>query len=140
MKVRRGGPSPLAVGLLALAVVAGCGQATPSPGAPAVSGQNAQPVLVIASFYPLTVEGRHFRTGVKMVLRAQPREAGLKPVYARAAVGRDGTFTVRLRGYGLDPCTGVTVTVASPGHVRVTVSSHPRACPPVPVPSGNLPS
>ena len=90
---------------------------------------------MIASFFPLTLEGRHFRPGAKVVLRAQPNEAGLKPVYARADVRRDGTFAVRLRGYGLDPCTGVTVTATFQPHKSISVSSRPRGCPPVPVPS-----
>lgn len=137
MKVARAGLSRVAVGLLVLAVVAGCGPGTPATGTPGkgADSQGAHPVLVIASFFPLTVKGRDFRPGTEVVLRAQPREAGLRPVYASAAVGRDGTFAVRLRGYGLDPCTGVTVTAASAGHVRLSVSSHPRGCPPVPVPS-----
>jgi len=90
---------------------------------------------VIASFFPLTMRGRHFQPGAEVTMRAQPDEAGLKPVYARVAAGRDGTFTVRLRGYGLDPCTGVTVTATTPGKARISVSSRPRGCPPVPVPS-----
>ena len=137
MKVSRGGPPSVAVGLLALAMAAGCGQAGPASGTPTrgTSGEGARPVLVIASFFPLTVRGRHFRPGVKVVLRAQPQEAGLKPVYASAAPGRDGTFAVRIRGYGLDPCTGVMVTATLSGHERVSVRSRPRGCPPVPVPS-----
>lgn len=131
MKRSRGGLPLLAAGLLALTAVAGCGQARPVPGGP---GGSAHPVLVIASFFPLTLEGRHFRPGAKVVLRAQPQEAGLKPIYARAVVGPDGTFTVHMRGYGLDPCTGVTVTATSPGPARASASSRPRGCPPVPVP------
>jgi hypothetical protein len=131
MKEAGKGPPPLAVGLLALAALTGCGQGPPASG----TGGTTHPGLVIASFFPLKVEGRHFRPGTKVVLRAQPREAGLKPVYASVAVGHDGTFTVRLHGYGLDPCTGVTVTASVPGHLRVSVSSPQRGCPPVPVPS-----
>ncbi len=129
MKGSKGGPPRVAAGLLALVVLAGCGRGGPATGA-------LRPSLAIASYFPLTIQGRHFRPAERVVLRAQPRQAGLKPVYARSHAQPDGVFIVRLRGYGLDPCTGFTVTATGSMGSRAVVSSSPHGCPPVPAPSG----
>ncbi len=129
MTGRKGGPPRLAAGLLALAVLAGCGRG-------GTAGSAVRPSLTIESYFPLTIEGHHFRPGEMVVLRAQPRQAGLKPAYVRGHVHPDGAFIARLRGYGLDPCTGVTVTATGSDGSRAIVHSPPRGCPPVPAPSG----
>ena len=101
------------------------------------TGVPLRPSLTIASYFPLTIAGHHFRPGENVVLRAHPRQAGLKPVYARKHVPPDGTFTLRLRGYGLDPCTGVTVTATGSKGSWAIVHSSPAGCPPVPPPQAH---
>lgn len=117
----------MAAGLLVLLVLDSCAHS----GSALIA---LRPSLAIASYFPLTIEGHHFPPGENVVLRAQPRQAGLKPVYAREHVPSGGTFIVRLRGYGLDPCTGVTVTATGSKGSRAIVHSLPAGCPPVPSP------
>lgn len=124
----KGGPLYATAGLLIFLALAGCAQGQTASNAVA-------PGLAIASYFPVTIDGHHFRPGEKVVLRAQPHQAGLKPVYARVRVKPDGAFSVQVRGYGLDPCTGFTVTATGSKGSRVIVNSSPHGCPPVPAPS-----
>jgi hypothetical protein len=140
LKGLKGGSPRAAAGLLALVVLAGCGHGGTTGGAAHGGTAIAHPSLTIATYAPLTIDGRHFPPGEMVILRAQPREAGLKPVYARGHVRTDGTFTVRLRGYGLDRCTGFTVTATGPGGSHAILTSPGYGCPPVPAPGGSSPA
>ena len=129
--MKEGGPLRAAAGLLLLLALGSCARGG------GVAGIALRPSLAIASYFPLTIEGHHFRPGENVALRAQPRQAGLKPIYAREHVPPAGTFTVRIRGYGLDRCTGVTVTATGSKGSRAVVHSSPAGCPPVPPPQAH---
>jgi hypothetical protein len=126
----RGGPLRAAAGLLACLAVAGCAHGASVQGASV--GSSHRPSIVIASYFPLTVEGRHFRPDEKIVVEARPHQAGVKPVYVRGHVRSDGAFTVRLHGRGLDRCTGFTITATGSSGNRASIRSAAYACPPVP--------
>lgn len=128
MSGRRGGPQAVIASLLAFSLLtAGCARG----GSAGSAGSAHRPGLAIASYFPPTINGRNFRAGEHVALRAQPHLGGLKPFYVRAMAGSSGTFVVRVRGYGLDRCTGFTVTATGSRGSRATVSSASSACPPV---------
>jgi len=86
VKGARGGPlRQAAAGLLIVLALGGC-----TPGGTVNSG--SRPRIAITSYFPLTIEGRQFRPGEKVVLRAQPSQAKLNPAYFFGRVRSDGTF------------------------------------------------
>src|SRR5258706_14485413 len=132
----RGGPLHAAAGLLGCLALAGCAQGTSVQGTSVGSSQ--RPSIVIASYFPLTVEGRHFQPGEKIIVEARPHQGGLRPVYVRGRVRSDGAFTMRLHGRGLDRCTGFTITATGSGGNPASI--HSAACARPPGPGSSAPS
>ena len=137
MKPRRGGTPRAAACLPAAALLAAalltadallarCGQG---------AGTATRAAITISSYFPPTIDGRNFHPGEHVVLRAQPRLGGLKPFYFKVHARSDGTFVVRLHGYGIDRCTGFTVTATGSRGSHAVVRTPQFGCPPVQSPA-----